>query len=245
LSLAAIYRGRKEPAEAERIVSALTQSSLPLSWYGCARGEQWLANPIGRSPRPLLDCPATAEKPYLDGQLNEAAWQQATELKSLEGPTALATTVLLAHDEQFLYFAARCQKEPSASYALSPGPRPRDSDLTGRDRIDLVLDVDRDYSTYFRFSVDHRGWTHDACGAEPGWDPAWHVAAAEDEDHWTVEAAIPLKELASWPLDQPWGVNIQRVLPSGGLQSWSTPASASIQPEGCGYLIFRPRGRGQ
>jgi hypothetical protein len=56
--------------------------------------------------------------------------------------------VLLACDDEYLYVAASCRKVPSAAYPASSGPRPRDPDLSQRDRIEVLIDVDRDYATY-------------------------------------------------------------------------------------------------
>ena len=63
------------------------------------------------------------------------------------------------------------------------------------------------------------------------------------DDGWTAEIAIPLGELTA---DRPshakaWAVNVQRVVPGKGLQSWSGPADADPRPEGMGLLQFRAR----
>ncbi|NIP84095.1 MAG: hypothetical protein GTO03_00440, partial [Planctomycetales bacterium] len=70
------------------------------------------------------------------------------------------------------------------------GPRPRDATLASHDRLDLLLDTDRDRATYYRLTVDHRGWTADACAGSLAWNPAWYVAAATEGQTWSCEAAI-------------------------------------------------------
>ncbi|MEN6449342.1 MAG: YCF48-related protein, partial [Thermoguttaceae bacterium] len=58
-----------------------------------------------------------------------------------------------------------------------PTLRPRDADLAAQDRVEMFLDIDRDYATYYYLAVDHRGWTFDRCWDDATWDPAWFVAS--------------------------------------------------------------------
>ena len=66
------------------------------------------------------------------------------------------------------------------------------------------------------------------------------MAAAASESAWTAEAAIPLGELTGEAprSGQVWALGIQRNVPGVGFQSWTTPAAATVTPEGFGYLIF-------
>ena len=74
-------------------------------------------------------------------------------------------------------------------------PRTHDADLRGHDRVSLLLDLDRDYSTAFHFEVDERGCIADDCWGDKTWDPRWFVAVQNSDTEWTVEAAIPLAAL--------------------------------------------------
>ena len=105
----------------------------------------------------------------------------------------------------------------------------------------MFLDLDRDYVSYFRLTVDHRGWTGEACWGDVTWNPDWYVAAATDAGVWTAEAAISLEQLtgrAPRPGDV-WALGLQRIVPGVGLQSWTNPAAVKVQPEGFGYLLFQ------
>ncbi len=183
------------------------------------------------------------ERPHLDGRLDEPLWSEAeaAELRPRDGEaTAPRTTVRLACDGQFLFLAIRAQRAEPASSDPLPSPRPRDADLTARDHVDVLLDLDRDYATYYRFTVDSRGWTAESCWGDPSWNPTWYVARGGDEQYWTIEAAIPLDELTPTPPGSAvvWAVGLQRVIPEVGFQSFSGPASPEIVPEGFGYLLF-------
>ena len=117
----------------------------------------------------------------------------------------------------------------------------RDADLTGRDRVDILLDMDRDYQTYYRFQIDHRGCLAEDCWGDKTWNPKYFVAFNATETGWTAEIAIPLVELTG---DRPahgrtWAANVSRIVPGKGIQSWSGPADDTPRPEGMGLLQFR------
>ena len=147
----------------------------------------------------------------------------------------------MAYDDQFLYLAVHCREAPGVAYPPGEGVRPRDPDLSAHDRVDVLVDLDRDFVTYFRLTVDHRGWTGEACWGDATWNPTWFVAAAASEGNWTVEAAIPLDQLTGqYPKSRDvWAVGIQRTVPGVGFQSWNTPAATEVIPEGFGYVIFQ------
>jgi hypothetical protein len=198
----------------------------------------------GNPPKSALACPPAASRPRLDGVLGDPVWQhdQRAVLSSpRRDDAAWPAAVWLAYDQQFLYLAARCRKAPNVKYPPGNGPRPRDSDLSRYDRVELWLDVNRDYTSYWRLAIDHRGWTGESCTEDSTWDPTWYVAAADDDVHWHAEAAIPLAELAPQPPSkgQAWTVGMRRTVPGTGRQSWTEPASAdAVRPEGFGLLIF-------
>ena len=136
--------------------------------------------------------------------------------------------------------AIRCRQVPGVRYETATGKRPRDPDLSDTDHIDIFFDLNRNYSTYHRFSIDHRGWASDAYGSDASWNPKWYVAAQTLDGAWTAEAAIPLTELNATivPGKTVWAIGIQRTVPGVGFQSWSAPASATVIPEGFGWVMF-------
>jgi hypothetical protein len=214
------------------------------AWWTCAAAEQWLEH--GQTiapPKEMWRAAPAGTKPRLDGKLDDAVWQAAkpVELHStLRDDSAWPAVAMLAYDLEFLYLAVNCRQAPGGKYETSREPRPRDPDLSSHDRIDICLDVDRDWATYYRLTVDHRGWTREVCSSDPTWNPTWFVAAATTENSWIVEAAIPWAELTGQPpgAKDVWAAGVQRTVPGVGFQSWTTPASTQIVPEGFGYLTF-------
>ena len=241
-ALAAAQRHGGAAKQAERFYLAQARGAGGGLWRDCARGEQWLADPKGTAPRPVLPCVAAPGKPHLDGHLDDAIWKQAerAELHGVRPEENCPASVQLAYDDQFLYLALDFQKAPGAPYEAASGPRRRDADLSGQDRVEIFLDVDRDYATYYRLTIDHRGWTSEACWGDTSWNPQWFVASDAAEGHWTIEAAVPWDQLGAPPTaHSAWGLGVQRIIPGVGFQSWNAPASLEGLPEGFGYLVFQ------
>jgi len=241
LAVAQRQPGRNRPGD--NALGSLSRGGRD-AWWACADGERWLGEQKGPGPKPVVRCAKVADRPRLDGVLNDPCWQTAitTALRSPHGEDAAwPAEFKIAHDDEYLYLAITCQRAPEAHYApAASGPRTRDADLSGEDRVQILLDIDRDYVTYYRLEVDHRGWTHDSCWGDPTWNPTWYVAAATEGQRWTAEIAIPLEQLAGRRLaaGETWALGVQRIVPATGFQSFSTPAAVKIIPEGFGYLMF-------
>jgi hypothetical protein len=225
-------------------------------WGRSAAAEGWLTHPQAEPPKKLVSVVTALSKPKLDGRLDDPLWQVARPCSLTSQSVAFAsgfqpsvgesagpslpTTVVLAFDEEFLYVAASCRKAPGQDYASDDSPRTPDAALASRDRLTLWLDVDRDYATGWELTVDHRGWPAEACWGDATWNPEWFIAAAGDENWWTIEVAIPLAELAvkKPAVRDVWAVGLTRVVPAHGVQSLAPPATLVPQPESWGLLTF-------
>ncbi len=230
--------------QADSYFHFLTSTRRDSVWMPCAASELWLQQPARQAPKTVLNCERASQRPRLDGRLDEEIWKQCLPA-SLASPDAddadWPAAVMLAYDDEFLFLAANCRRAPGADYPAAEPRRSRDPDLSGRDRIEWLIDVDRDYATFYRLTVDHRGWAADSCAGVSGWNPDWYIAAAGDGTHWTIEAAIPWKELGETPPANQtvWAVGLQRIVPGAGFQSWTQPAAPRVRPEGFGLLLFR------
>ena len=183
------------------------------------------------------------ERPRLDGKLDDALWEQArgVELKSsLYDDQQWRAVTMLGYDGEYLYWASSCQKAPEIGYETPRGSRQRDANLEAYDRVELLIDIDRDWTTYFRLVVDQRGWASEDCWGDTSWNPEWFIAIEHTADTWTIEAAIPWNELTAQPPSPStaWAVGTQRTVPDVGFQSWNTPAAVSVRPEGFGLMLF-------
>jgi len=216
-------------------------------WRDCLAAEAWLRDPsaVKAQPKPLALCPRTIKKPMLDGRLDDECWKafMPLDLQSSAGNTGgYKTQVYMTYDDEFLYVAATCT-HPEGKQLPKAEKRRRDDDLSGRDRIELLFDLDRDYQSFFRLRVDQRGCVADDCTGDRTWNPKWFVAVDPTPTGWTAEIAIPLSEFVNKTPTSgtTWAMNATRVLPGVGVQSWSGPASATVRPEGMGLMRFHTK----
>ena len=263
--LAAAWRMQGLSKPAEQFYLLQTRGPEPNAWSACAEGELWLADPKNKQSKPVQKCWKAAAKPKLDGRLDDAVWQKVESVplkSSLKDDDDWPALVAFAYDDEFLYIAVTCRRAPGVKYEPATTARPRDADLAAQDHVDVLIDIDRDFATYYRLSFDYRGFTADSLWGSAAWNPTWFVAADMTADAWTVEAAVPLDQLTGrhghldgadgrssdadtgkMPVPpvkgrDAWAVGVQRTIPGVGFQSWSTPASTQVTPEGFGYLIF-------
>ena len=149
-------------------------------------------------------CFKAKSRPILDGILDDELWQSAVGLgqarmkvvtpSKLDSPTN-TDICWLAYDDQFIYFAARCSLQSTHYCKPLKGVRTRDPDLSSHHRIRIELDFDRDLQSAFSFEIDSSGRAAESCAGSTGWNPTWYVASSQQAKVWTVECAIPLKEL--------------------------------------------------
>lgn len=240
LSVALRLRGEKW--EAEKYFHRMSSNPLDADWAASAQAELWLVKGRGRAPKPMHVCHSAPVKPYLDGRLEDDAWKDAEPLELISSPRndeAWPAAAMLAYDSEYLYLAVECRKAPGIDYPTSTEIRTRDTDRSLRDRVEVCLDIDRDYSSFYQLSVDHRGWAGEACFNSPQWNPTWYVASLANEEKWTMEAAIPWSELAAAApqLNDVWGLGLQRIIPGVGIQAYTQPAT--VEPRGERFALLR------
>ncbi len=240
----AMLKRQAQDDQAARVMRILCQGRAHDIWRQCAEAELWRAD--GRSgdfPRERWICRGAKQRPKLDGILDDDAWQQADEAELLgigDETEDWPATVVAAHDDQFLYLAVAAAKAPRCEYVEENTPRRRDEDLSQCDRVEILLDVDRDYVTAWRLAFDYRGRVHDSCWGDASWNPKWYVATSQDAQGWYVEAAIPWDQLAAKAPDanSAWCAGIRRIAPGAGQQCWASPALGESTLEQGGWLQF-------
>ncbi len=166
---------------------------------------------------------------------------KAVSLKSpANDDAAYPAAAVLTCDDEYLYVGISCGKVAGFDYSAKDESRTPDKDLSARDRVMVMIDIDRDYASYWQLTIDHRGWPAESCWGDATWNPQWFIAAAGDEQYWTAEAAIPLAELTPKKPQarDVWAIGLQRVMPRVGLQSLSSPAAVDPRPEGFGLMVF-------
>jgi len=235
-------------------------------WRDCVLLESWLMNKARtpQPPKPVSVSRQAGKRPYLDGKLNDDCWTAALPLLMATtagdlgadfgdreavvkaGAAAKADTTrddttraVFSHDDEFLYVAVVC-KHPAGMKKPKVEGRTRDMDVKAHDRVSILIDLDRDYQTYYQLQIDQRGAVADDCWGDSSWNPRWFVAVNAEENGWTAEAAIPLSELTGEAMlpGKIWAVNVVRTVPGKGVQAWSGPAGVTPRPEGMGVMSF-------
>jgi hypothetical protein len=245
-AVAARQAGQLKSAQA--YLSPLKHRGATDAWGQCARTEAWLENPEGdAAPKPIIPCTSATTPPRLDGVLDDGCWQRPPT--HVQGPAndpgqgATAPFELwLAHDADYLYVGLQCAAMAGVSYSVDDRPRPRDGDVEAHDSVRLLLDVDRDYASWFELVVDSRGWTAERCWGDARWNPEWFVArgASSAGDAWTIEAAIPLAELSAEEVDAgtAWASFAERLPPTATASRSRDGGPSTPGPSDFGVLVF-------
>jgi hypothetical protein len=180
------------------------------------------ASPRGGDPQGReLQARRTHELIRIDGQLDEAVWQEAgagdfIQRNPLDGkPASERTEVWVAFDEKALYVAARLyDSEPGKIVGLLG----RRDDHLDSDWFTFAVDPYFDRRSGFSFSVNPAGSIIDMTlyndvWSDSSWDGVWESATRIDDQGWTVEMRIPYDQLRFPVRDEyVWGVNFKRTI---------------------------------
>lgn len=224
-SLAVVNRQPQLAADLDALYQRVhgLQKGVPTNWFLPLR-EPTIKKTLAAQP--------VKTRPELDGQLTDACWKEAAPQVLEQGSGRLfangASIVMLAYDKEYLYLAASVVKHPDVQYeGPQPAGRRHDENLTGHDRLSFFIDIDRDYGLFYELTIDERGLTAETVGGGSIWNPEMFLAAKHDGEHWRLEAAVPLRELAPPERRQgdSWGLAMRRTIPAVGWESWQGEAT--------------------
>ena len=249
--LGALRRVSSSAVQSDAIYRNFLSKATDDATRSLAQRELWAGQfATAEAPRAMAVCRRANEKPRLDGVLSDSCWQVSTELMltheavrddDQSEPEPTASLVMLAYDAEFLYVGLSVPR-------LDGGPlerpeskgRTHDADLSRHDRVSIALDIDRDYTTWYEFQVDQRGWTSESCWDDRRWNPTWYVATDADDSRWQIEAAIPWAELTPTPPQRGtiWSAAVTRTTPTVGMQAWVHPMLTRPRPSSFGLVRF-------
>jgi len=143
--------------------------------------------------------------PRIDGTVGAAEWKKAAKLAPFQllsgkGPAQYATTVRLGYGDECLYLACVCV-EASMQHVLQRYRR-RDSSVWQDDAVEFLIQRGGgEPGEFYHFITNSLGTFYDAFAADATWNGAPQVAASQDKDRntWTLEMAIPWKDLGGRP----------------------------------------------
>ena len=161
----------------------------------------------------------TATAPAIDGDLSDAAWQNAPEITGFtqhnpdDGkPETQKTVVRVVYDDRAIYFGAMMyDKEPVTTLLAR-----RDTVLNTSDWFVVNIDSQHDRLNGAAFWVNPSNVQYDSnlyndIYDDSSWDAVWASAAKVVPGGWTVEMRIPYSQLR-FPekSEQVWGINFAR-----------------------------------
>jgi hypothetical protein len=180
-------------------------------------------NQVEDSGTRLIRAVRTTDQIYVDGVLNEPAWDQvtpATDFRQQEPnegvPAAERTEVRVLYDDKYLYAGIRAfDSEPDK---INARELTRDASFSNDDKIEILLDTYHDRRNAYRFAVNPLGAQQDALITDEGrdvnlsWDAPWLSSGRRDRTGYTVEIAIPLTTLRYTEGAPVWGFNVARII---------------------------------
>ena len=182
-----------------------------------------VAQPTGESARVVksVEVPQLADRPTVDGALDEAVWSRAALIEDLHQvfpeeyvtPTQ-STQVRVFYTEDALYVGARMvEADPQliTDRVLRQG-----QSLDADDVFAVILDPYLDRRNGYRFEVNPNGvrWEglfQNIIEVESNWDGIWEARASKDDDGWVAEIRIPFQSLSFNPGSSSWGINFNRI----------------------------------
>ncbi|MEM1094091.1 MAG: DUF5916 domain-containing protein [Bacteroidota bacterium] len=181
----------------------------------------------------LMQAQRLSTAPTIDGQLDDAAWQQLqpiTGFRQVEPnhgePAALATTVWMGFDDRNLYVAAFMADTTGRAGMRVPDLR-RDFEWADNDVFGVMLDPFGDSGSVTSLQVTPMATQRDmlvANGVQANreWDAVWQARTQMTPEGWTAEMAIPWSTLR-YPVDAPptWRVNfVRKIRRANEVHAW-------------------------
>ncbi len=176
--------------------------------------------------RPVAHAVRTNQRIVIDGEPDEAAWQEADSLDDFVQsqpaagyPATEPTVVRLLYDDEYLYISALCFDSDVESMVIATV----DKDLDGAstrdyDLLAFAFDTFLDRKNSFMFAVNPLGGVRDAQTFDDArevnfsWDGVHQARTRLHDWGWSLEMAIPWTTLRFDPsrADQTWGMNLLR-----------------------------------
>jgi len=197
---------------------------------------KWFKTAIRKRALYAVPC---AERPKIDGRLDEPAWQAAYRNEHFVNhktstPAERETAGRILYDKTGLYVGFTAF-EPGADRIRPTRKKPEDQEWNQTHSVEFFLDSNGDGRTYLHYilGADNTFLATRKGGDSRGFRSKARYAIARYPDRWTVEAWIPTEELGMTPSkNKTWRANLCRnlVRSDGKRESAST-----VVLEGSGF----------
>ncbi len=162
----------------------------------------------------------TATPPVIDGNLDDAVWQQAAFIDDLHqvNPTEYAepserTEIYVLYDDNALYIGARMYM--SDLDEITANVLRQNGAMTADDNLFVTLDPFNSRRSGYFFGINANGVRMDGLYRNVSeyysdWDTIFYAQTGRFEQGWTVEYEIPFKSISFDPNTDTWGLNFSR-----------------------------------
>ena len=197
-----------------------------------------------------------AQRPIIDGALDEAAWRGVVPLgdfyqcidKMRAYPIEGRSEAFIGYLDDTLYIAIKGYEESTEQLVAKTTARDKFS-VSRDDCVEIFLDTDHDYQSYHQLLINSNGALTDlyysgnnrGFDEESQWNGTFEIATSVEPTFWTVEVAIPVAQLdnASTKKGTVWGLNIARVrIPTAEYGQWAPTYGSALRPDLFGFLLF-------
>jgi hypothetical protein len=175
----------------------------------------------------ILKMERTINPPIIDGKVIEKEWDNAPSIDNFiqfqpdKGQrTSVKTIVKVLYDSNFIYFGFICYDPNPKKVVFGSNRRDGLDSASGTDSVTVVIDTFNDSRSAYYFRTNVKGIQHDGHSTENGrvndtnWDCIWQSAGSWEENGWSVEMAIPFKQIKYLPGEnRTWGVQFSRYFP--------------------------------
>lgn len=215
------------------------------------RGQEFL-----RTHGMLLDVPALAQPPRVDGRLDEPVWQKAAHIDSLWQlsqeheaalPTDLRTDLYGGWRPEGLYIGVVCWDEATGDLVVGVQHDDDNADDSWReDRLEVFLDPQLSHDRFVELAVNSIGAKQDGSASTGGadfsfdWDAEGEWAATVGPDRWSAEVLLRFgPQLPRPQAGRMWGANLVRCYRGQEFVQWTRTTHNASRPDQFGVFLFR------
>jgi hypothetical protein len=189
------------------------------------------------------------EPPLIDGNLTEDIWKEpTTKFFSEDDQTMQIEPVkfYFAWDKENLYLAAKCTETRTDSIVANVTEH--DGPIYGEDCIGYFLQPETEDGPMYQLYFNPLGTAFDqkvtieagvAVDADRGWNGSYEVKTVKGDDHWSIEARIPLDQLdTKAESGKTWQLNFRRKQKRlNAAVDWMVPLD--YNPKSYGVLMLK------
>lgn len=183
----------------------------------------------------------TAHKIKIDGEINEAVWEETKAASPfwqhypLDTVRAIMPTILkMTYDDENIYVSAWC-KEDNSSPIIQNLVRDDNANYWNSDAFSLAIDPLNSNSTGYFFGLNAGGGKQDGSIAQQSlqpsldmfWNNSWNGQARHDSNGYYYEMAIPFSSIKYDANNTTWGINfIRNDMKRNAFDLWTQYATA-------------------